>query len=143
MNDLNITINLLKRIKANHQTTSQHRIEKKHNEKWTSQISAKPRLAWAVAGPVRARHKAKWSYLTSVPNRHRSTRRYLPKNQVRQKMRTTWAIAPDQSAINLPVDATLKKIDTGEFIDFYSISISGDEDSWLWSFNVEIEDVGV
>ena len=33
-------------------------------------------------------------------------------------------------------------VDTGEFIDFYSISISGDEDSWLWSFNVEIEDIG-
>ena len=143
MNDFNITINLLKRIKAKHQATWKHRIEQEHRNKWTFQISAKRRLAWAVAGPVSARHKVKWSYLTSVSNRHRTTWRYLPKNPVRQNMRSTWAIAPDQSATNIPINATLKRIDTGEFIDFYSISISGDEDSWLWSFNVEIEDIGI
>ena len=143
MNDFNITINLLKRIKANHRTTWKHRIEQKTSDKWTFQISAKRRLAWAVAGPVSARHKAKWSYLTSVSNSHRTTWRYLPKNPVRQKMRSTWVIAPNQSAINIPINATLNRLDTGEYIDFYSISISGDEDSWLWSFNVEIEDIGI
>ena len=143
MNDLNITISLLKRIKAKHRTSWKHRIEQKTSDNWTFQISAKRRLAWAVAGPVSARHKASWSYLTSVSARHRATWRYLPKNPVRRLFRSTWAIASDQSAINIPVDATLKRLDTGEFIDFYSISISGDEDSWLWSFNVEIEDNGV
>ena len=58
-------------------------------------------------------------------------------------MRSTWAVAPDQSATNIPINTTLKRLDTGEYIDFYSISISGDEDSWLWSFNVEIEDLAV
>lgn len=58
-------------------------------------------------------------------------------------MRTTWAIVPNQSAANIPINATLKRLDTGECIDFYSISISGDEDSWLWSFNVELEDLAI
>ena len=143
MNDFNITINLLKRIKAKHQTTWKHRIEQKTSDKWTFQISAKRRLAWAVAGPVNARSKATWSYLTSISNRHRTTWRYLPKNPVRRLFRSTWVIAPDQSATNIPINATLKRLDTGEFIGFYSISISGDEDSWLWSFNVEIEDLAI
>ena len=143
MNDFNITINLLKRIRAKHRTTWKHRIEQKTKDKWTFQISAKRRLAWAVAGPVSARHKAKWSYLTSVSNRHRTTWRYLPKNPVRRLFRSTWVIAPDQTATNIPINATLKRLDTSEYIDFYSISISGDEDSWLWSFNVEIKDAGI
>ena len=143
MNEFNITINLLKRIKAKHQTTWKHSIERKTKDKWTFQISAKRRLTWAVAGPVSARHKAKWSYLTNVSNSHRTTWRYLPKNPVRQLFRSTWAISPNQTATNIPINATLKRIDIGEFIDFYSISISGDEDSWLWSFNVEIEDIGI
>ena len=143
MNDFNITINLLKRIKANHRTSWKHRIERKTRDKWTFQLSAKRRLAWAVAGPVSARHKAKWSYLTSVSNRHRTTWRYLPKNPVRRLFRSTWVIAPDQSATNILINATLKRLDTGEYIDFYSISISGDEDSWLWSFNVEIEGLAI
>ena len=143
MNDFNITVNLLKRIKAKHQTTWKHRIESKINDNWSFQISAKRRLAWAVAGPVSARHKAKWSYLASVSNSHRTTWQYLPKNPVSQHMRSTWAIAPDQTATNIPINATLKRLDTDEFIDFYSISISGDEDSWLWSFNVEIEDLAI
>ena len=143
MNDLNITISLLKRIKTKHHTTWQHRIEQKTTDKWTFQISANHRLAWAVAGPVSGRHKATWSYLTSVSNRHRTIWRYLPKNPVRQIMRSTWAISLNRSATNIAIDATLKRLDTGEFIDFYSISISGDEDSWLWSFSAEIEDVGI
>ena len=143
MNDLNITISLLKRIKADHQTTWKHRVEQEHKDNWALQISAKRRLSWAVAGPVSARNRATWSYLTSVSNRHRTTWRYLLKNPVRQLFRSTWVIAPDQSATNIPINATLKRLDTGEFIGFYSISISGDEDSWLWSFNVEIEDIGV
>ena len=143
MNDLNITISLLKRIKADHQTTWKHRVEQEHKDNWALQISAKRRLSWAVAGPVSARNRATWSYLTSVSNRHRTTWRYLLKNPVRQLFRSTWVIAPDQSATNIPINATLKRIDTDEFIDFYSISISGDEDSWLWSFNVEIEDLSV
>ena len=143
MNDLNITISLLKRIKSKQRTTWKHRIEQKTKDKWVFQISAKRRLAWAVAGPVSARHKAKWSYLTSVSNRHRTTWRYLAKNPVRRLFRSTWAISLDRSAVNIPINATLKRLDTGEFIDFYSISISGDEDSWLWSFNVEIEDLAI
>ena len=143
MNDFNITINLLKRIKASYRTSWKHRIDQKSRDNWACKISAKRKLAWAVAGPVSARHRSKWAYLTSVSNRHRTTWRYLPKNPVRKYMRSTWAISLDQSATNIPISATLKRIDTGEFIDFYSISISGDEDSWLWSFNVEIEDVGV
>ena len=50
MHDFNITINLLKCIKAKHQTIWRHRIERKINDKWTFQISAKRRLAWAVVG---------------------------------------------------------------------------------------------
>ena len=143
MNDFNITVNLLKRIKAKHQTTWKHRIESKINDNWSFQISAKCRLAWAVAGPVSAHHKVKWSYLTSVSAHHRTTWRYLPRNPVRRLFRSTWVIAPDQSATNISISATLKRLDTDEYIDFYSISISGDEDSWLWSFNVEIEDLAI